>query len=324
MLVYDLPLNELYSYKPIREEPSDFEEFWKSTINEQSKYDLEYSEVPYVTEINTVNVYDVTFSGWKGQPIKGWLIRPKSLSSPAPCIIEFPSYGGGRGLPWDWLHFPSAGFVYFVMDNRGQGSGWRQGDTADYSELGYLPHSPGVMSLGVLDKENYFYRRLFMDAYMAVKHLMRHPFVQKERVGVTGISQGGGVSVVMSALIPEVSLVLSDVTFLSHYRRALEITTSHPYAELINYCQVHPYSVEKVFNTLSYFDVVNFAPRAKAPAQFSVGLRDDVAPPSTVFAVYNWYQGQKKINVWPYNGHESGGTLQVIEKVKFARKALMQ
>jgi cephalosporin-C deacetylase len=68
---------------------------------------------------------------------------------------------------------------------------------------------------------------------------------------------------------------------------------------------------------LSYFDGLNFAARAHSPALFSVGLMDDVCPPSTVFAAYNHYSAPKQIRIWPYNQHEGGETFQTIEKIKF-------
>lgn len=36
-------------------------------------------------------------------------------------------------------------------------------------------------------------------------------------------------------------------------------------------------------------------------------LMDQTTPPSTVFAAFNAYAGEKDIQVWPYNGHEGGG-----------------
>ncbi len=83
------------------------------------------------------------------------------------------------------------------------------------------------------------------------------------------------------------------------------------------YCQSHRDQVETVFTTLSYFDGLNFAARAKSPALFSVGLMDKTCPPSTVFAAYNHYAGAKQIKVWPYNYHEGGETFQTLEKIKF-------
>jgi cephalosporin-C deacetylase len=74
-----------------------------------------------------------------------------------------------------------------------------------------------------------------------------------------------------------------------------------------------------VFNTLDYFDGVNFSTRANAPALFSVGLMDMTCPPSTVFAAYNHYTGEKQITVWPFNQHEGGQTFQSIEKLTFLK-----
>lgn len=73
------------------------------------------------------------------------------------------------------------------------------------------------------------------------------------------------------------------------------------------------------FNTLAYFDGVNFAVRARAQAYFSTALMDDVCPPSTVFAAYNHYAGPKQIKVWPYNQHEGGSSYQAVDKIQFLK-----
>ena len=80
--------------------------------------------------------------------------------------------------------------------------------------------------------------------------------------------------------------------------------------------KVHRDQAERVFQTLSYFDGLNFAARAKSPALFSVALMDTVCPPSTVFAAYNHYAGPKEIVVYPFNGHENGETIQVERKMR--------
>ena len=84
------------------------------------------------------------------------------------------------------------------------------------------------------------------------------------------------------------------------------MTDEEPYRELTNYLSIHRDLEAAAFRTVSYADGVNFAARATAPALFSVGLMDDICPPSTVFAAYNHYAGPKEIRVWPYNGHEAG------------------
>ena len=113
------------------------------------------------------------------------------------------------------------------------------------------------------------------------------------------------------------SATLPEVPFLAHFRRAVEVTDSRPYVELIEYLSVHRGEVDQVFRTLSYLDVVNHAKRATAPALFSVGLVDDITPASTVFAAFNHYAGPKQIEVYPFNGHDGGGTQHFLAKLAF-------
>ena len=170
----------------------------------------------------------------------------------------------------------------------------------------------------MLDRETHYYRRVFTDAVRAVEAVLAHPAADG-RIAVTGGSQGGGIALAVGALAPEVDAVLADVPFLCHYRRAIEITDAAPYQEIASYCLAHPDQAERVFNTLAYVDGVNFAARAEAPALFSVGLMDEISPPSTVFAAYNHYRGPKEIRVWRYNRHDGAGAFQRVEKLTFLR-----
>ncbi len=173
------------------------------------------------------------------------------------------------------------------------------------------------MTRGVLDPQTYYYRRLFTDAVRAVEAARAHDAVDSARIVATGPSQGGGITLAVSGLDPTISAALPDVPYLCHYRHATEITDAMPYQEISKFCQVHRDKVEIVFKTLSYFDGVNFAARAKAQALFSAGLMDEICPPSTVFAAYNHYAGEKQIRVYQYNHHDGGGTHHNLEQINF-------
>lgn len=321
MAVFDLPLSELKTYLPTREEPADFDQFWELTLTQARQFPLSVQFTPVDLGLKLVETYDVTFAGYNGQPIKGWFLLPRRREERLPCVVEFIGYGGGRGFPYDWLLWSNAGYAHLVMDTRGQGSSWRSGDTPDVQPEGTSAHYPGFMTLGILDPHTYYYRRVFTDAVRAIEAVRGHPSVDPERIAVTGGSQGGGISLAAAGLASEVKVAMPDVPFLCHYRRATEITDSNPYNEIVHYCKVHRDHLEVVFTTLSYFDGVNFAARSKARALFSVGLMDEVCPPSTVFAAYNHYAGDKQIRVYPYNNHEGGETYQTVEKLKFLAEA---
>ena len=319
MAFFDLPLNELKTYRPTREEPADFESFWKSTLDEARAhpFSAKFERVDY--GLVAQETFDVTFSGFGGQSIKGWLILPSGRKGKLPCVVEYIGYGGGRSFAFDWLLWASAGYAHFVMDTRGQGGNWSKGDTPDLYAEGGNAHYPGSMTQGVLDPKHYYYRRVFTDAVRAIDAARSHPDVDSSCIAVTGVSQGGGITIAAAGLVPDVAAAMPDVPFLCHYRRATEIVDTHPYKEIADYCHTHRDKVDNVFNTLSYFDGVNFSTRAKAKTLFSTGLMDQVCPPSTVYAAYNHWAGEKDIKVYPYNGHEGGGSYQTIEKIMFLK-----
>ena len=321
MAFFDLSLDLLKTYLPDREEPADFDAFWESTLAEARAFPFNatFEKVDY--GLVAQETFDVTFAGFGGQSIKGWFILPAKAQrrGKLPCVVEFIGYGGGRQFGFDWLLWASAGYAHFVMDTRGQGSTWSAGDTPDLYAEGGNAHYPGSMTKGILDPKHYYYRRVFTDAVRAIDAARTHPEIDASQTAVTGGSQGGGITIAAAGLVPDVIAAMPDVPFLCHYRRATEIEDSYPYKEIAEFCHVHRDKVDTVFNTLSYFDGVNFAVRAKAKTLFSVGLMDKVCPPSTVYAAYNHWAGEKDIKVYPYNGHEGGQSYQTLEKIKFLK-----
>jgi cephalosporin-C deacetylase len=317
MPFFDLPLEQLEIFKPARTEPADFDAFWEATLNEARAFPLNASFKPVAPEIKTLEIFDVTYNGFAGQPIKAWLVLPKQRDGKLPCVVEYIGYGGGRGLPIDHLGFSSAGFAFLIMDTRGQGTTWREGHTPDIETEPGNAQYPGFMTRGILKPSSYYYRRVFTDAVRAIEAARAHPAVDGSKIAVTGASQGGGISIAAAALEPSVGLCMPEVPFLCAYRRATEMIDTMPYAEISNYLKSHRSHLETVFNTLSYFDGVNFAARAKSKALFSVGLMDTICPPSTVYAAYNHWSGNKEIRVYPYNNHEGGQNVHFLEKLKF-------
>lgn len=320
MAMFDMPLEALREYQPERPDPEDFDAFWNATLEEARRFNLDPAFEPYDAGLALQDVYDVTFSGSGGHRIKGWFLIPKHRKGPLPCVVEYIGYGGGRGFPTDWLLASSAGYAHLVMDTRGQGSAWQKGDTPD-PDTGGDPSFPGFLTRGLLSPERHYYRRVFTDAVRAVEAARSHPDVDG-RVVVVGGSQGGGISLAVSGLVDDLSGVYADEPFLCHYERASRITDALPYSELARYFAAHPDHIECGFRTLSYLDGMNFAARANAPATVTVGLMDATCPPSTVFAAYNHYAGEKEIVVWPYNGHDSGGAFGRRGRAQFLRKVL--
>ena len=303
---FDLPLDELREYRPVVAEPEDFDTFWAETIAEARLAGGHPSLVAADSGLSEVEVFDVTFPGFGGEPVKAWFMVPRGRAGRLPTVVEYNGYGGGRGFPHERLAWVTAGYAYLFMDTRGQGSVWGSGgETADPHGSG--PAVPGFTTRGIESPAEYYYRRVYTDAVRAVDAVRQFDRVDPERVAVCGGSQGGGIAIAVAGLVPDLVGAMPEVPFLSHFARAVGQTENDPYYELVRYLAVHRDSESRVFETLSYFDGVNFAKRATCPALYSVGLLDPVCPPSTVFASFNQYGGEAEIEVYPFNEHEGGG-----------------
>lgn len=318
MAHFDLPQDQLERYLPTLPEPADFDAFWAKTLAGNSDFDLAMTAEPVPNGLATIDTFDVTFAGFGGHPIRGWLHLPVTRTGPLPAVVEYLGYGSGRGVAHEKRLWACAGYAHFVMDTRGQGA-----ETPDPDPATGDIAAPGFLTRGVLDPERYYYRRLYTDAVRAVAAVRTHPAVDPSRVAVTGTSQGGGIALAAAGLVPDLVAVMPDVPFLCHFPRATTFTDQPPYVEFTRFVKLHREHTETAMRTLSYFDGATLARRANAPTLFSVGLMDRICPPSTVYAAFNHYGAlcdvpttRKRISVYPFNDHEGGGPAH--EAVKLA------
>ena len=89
-----MPLERLREYRPQPEEPADFDAFWSKTLDETTRHPLDARFVPHDAGLVTVDVCDVTFNGWGGQPVKAWLLLPRGRNRALPVVVQYIGYNG--------------------------------------------------------------------------------------------------------------------------------------------------------------------------------------------------------------------------------------
>jgi len=302
----DLPIEELREHRSKVKPAADLRQFWSGLLADARALAVEPELEAVPTALTQHEVWDVTFSGARGDRVRAWFLRPKGVADEVPCLVTYIGYGGGRSLHHEWTLWPSAGWATLVMDTRGQG--WA--DTHDAGMSGN-PQVSGFVTRGITDPRDHYYSRVFVDAARAVDTARRLPGVDPERIAVGGGSQGGAITIAAAALSDGLIGALVGVPFWCDVLRAASITDTEPYVELRHYLRARPYEQSVVERTLSYLDGTVLAGMATAPALFEIGLMDDICPPSTCYAAFNAWAGPKEVREYFWAGHEGGDSHHV-------------
>ena len=240
------------------------------------------------------------FTSLGGARIFAWLCVPRGRGV-SPGLVLPPGYSGAPGVPRGWAQL---GYAALQVSPRGH----------HRSDAEVAPGFPGYMTAGIEDPRTYVYRGAYCDVWRAVDVLLDRPEVDRARLGITGGSQGGALSLVGAAARPAITAVAADVPFLTGIRDSLQLGGSYPYEEVKDYLRQRPATEAQTLATLDYFDTLNFVERISAPTLISAGLSDDVCPPETAYAVYNRLRCPREIRPYPYAGHEGGGLTHTLVK----------
>jgi cephalosporin-C deacetylase len=314
MALYDKPLEELLIYDPPLTRQPDFDAFWQRTLEERARTPVaaRFRAIDYPTI--GAQVYEALYEGWRGARICAWYVQPAG-DGPFPALVQYHGYSGSKMDVYRYLMWALQGFAVLAVDVRGQ-----SGNSTD--PICYTGgHVTGWMTQGIMDPEEYYYRGVYMDCVRALDAVASRPEVDAERIGVMGMSQGGGLTLAVAALDARPVLAMPEMPYLCHYKRAVDVAMRNPYLEIAAYLRNWPEREEQVWRTLSYFDNLNLAARIRCPVLMDVGLQDDICPPSSVFGAYNKITAPKEIKVYPYHNHEVVEALWE-EKLRWAHRYL--
>jgi cephalosporin-C deacetylase len=287
--------SELADYRITTSEPDGLDSWWARRL------EMARSRATPVTvarhfpgTYGELAVYDVEFSGAGGDRIRGWYLRPaRSPGHRLPVVVTFPGYGRGRGLPIEHTLLPAVGFGQFVMDIRGQTRSLDPGTDEHH-----------IMVHGIADPNTYYFTPVYVDAARAVDIVAELPGADPDLIAVEGGSQGGGLALAAAALSGErVRICQAEVPMLCDFRRALAVSSKVPYREVAAFLARRPERAPTALNTLRYVDCALLARRITASCLLAVGLRDEVCPPSTVYAAYHEIRGPKEIAVSANGDH---------------------
>lgn len=306
-LTFDFPLEQLKTYRGINPKPADFEAYWDRALAEMRAVDAQVELVPAEFQAPIADCFHLYFTGVGGARVHAKLLRPKNAPAPHPAVVMFHGYTGDSGDWSDKLGYVGSGFTVAALDCRGQGGlSEDSGGVSGNTQHGHIIRGLDDALNG--RPEALLYRQIFLDTAQLAKIVMEMPEVDPARVGATGGSQGGALTVACASLEPRIRRAAPVFPFLSDYQRVWEMDQAKDaYAELREFFRHFDPRHEReqaVFTNLGYIDIQHLAQRIRGEILWPIGLMDTICPPSSQFAAYNKIAAPKSMVVYPDFGHE--------------------
>lgn len=301
MPLVDMPVPELLKVEGRNPKPLDFDSFWDQSLAEQANCDPELTLTKKDVSAEFAECFELRFKGTRGGTVFSKYLRPKGKKN-CPVLLRFHGYSASSG---DWanqLSWVARGFAVASMDCRGQGGSSE--DTGSYQGMTLRGHI--VRGLDGPPEQMYF-RNVFLDTAQLARVVADFDEVDPSRIGATGGSQGGGLTLACAALAP-IKMCAPVFPFLCDYKRVWEMDLAKDaYDELRYYFRSFDPRHERedeLFTKLGYIDNQHLAPRIKGEVLLLGGLMDTITPPSTYFAAYNKITSKKRHVMYPDFGHE--------------------
>lgn len=307
-LTFDMPRDRLEQYAGTNPRPDDHDAYWQATLAELDTLDTDVSIEPATFRPTFAACSHLWFTGLGGSRVHAKLVRPSAIvrgeADPGPAVLRFHGYGG-RSPDWtDLLADVAAGYTVAALDCRGQ-SGLSE-DTVPVR--GWTRDGHIVRGVEEDDPSKLYYRNVFADTALLARIVMSLDGVDPDRVGATGGSQGGALTIACAALEPRIRRAAPIYPFLTDYKRVYDLDLcKDAYAEIGDWFKRRDPQhrrEEEIFTKLGYVDVQFLAPRIRGEVLMATGFADTVCPPSTQFAAYNKVTSSKRLEVYPDHGHE--------------------
>jgi len=272
--------------------PEDFEAFWSDVVEEAFRVPLYFKRDFLPQTIPTGHhVETFEFGGVRGRRLFGWFAYPEGARR-YPAFLWIPPYGRGSVLP-----------DKFGTRERFASLSFNLHGLSPFHEEKYTP-SRGYFAQGIDSPKTWIFREIVQNAMIACRVLQAQIEVDENRIASCGMSQGGGISIWLGAFCPIVKAVCADMPFLgATWMSLVNGVYRYPLKELSDYAESVPVGLQRVLNTVGYFDTAQVATKCPVPCQVSLGLKDPAVKPEYAKIIYDSLPGHKRLIEYP-GGHD--------------------
>ncbi len=287
--------------------PTDFADFWQDRYRKA----LTVAPRPQLTDVAGTGTHPrwkiarLAYESTGDFRILGWALLPREREIRRGLVFAH-GYGGLDGPD---LAMPYEDAVIFFPCLRG----------ISLSRCPSISSDPYWHVLHHIDdRDRYILGGCTEDLWLAVSALLELFPQVTGRVGLTGISFGGGIAALATPWDPRVARTHLEVPTFGHHPLRLTLPT------LGSGAAVTAYEKHKggTLATLSYFDATTAAWHITVPVHIAAALFDPHVAPPGQFAIYNALAGPRELFVldaghFDYDNHAAQEQLLLAEKERF-------
>ncbi len=288
--------------KPYTEMPDGFMDFWKNNIKEASEFPLKYTREKaeeYCTEKIDCYLIKLQINN-RGQAVYGYLFYPKN-TKPGSCPVVLSPPGAGIKTikePLRHKYYAEEGFIRLEFEIHGLNPTMSEEQFKEISNA-FNGKENGYLTNGLDNKDNYYMKRVYLSCLRCIDLLTSLPEWDGKNVIVQGGSQGGALAMITAGLDKRVTACVVNHPALSDMAGYMAGRAGgYPH-----FFRTRGMDTKEKLETMSYYDVVNFARLIKADTFMTWGFNDNTCPPTTSYAVYNTLECSKEALITPINEH---------------------
>jgi len=276
---------------PLEEEPSDFDAFWASQKNLKNSLPMDM-QMSYHNESSYQTTYTFSLANIEGRRTYGYISIPKG-SGPFPASITLPPYGTSHAVAGADTESAEKGGMIAVSISI-HNTPVNQDDPN-----AYLPDDN-------TDRDRFYYRYGLIGAMHVIDYLETRSDFDGD-VCAMGVSQGGGLSILLAGIDNRVSLLInSNPTMGQHVGFKHDRASGFPY--YLSIIEAKNQGNANVFNSAvnatKYYDAMFHARRFKGASFSLTGLKDLVVPSATALVAHNQLPGSKVLMISRDGGHD--------------------
>ena len=235
--------------------PEGFDSYWQRMMDELAALPVAPElEVLHLRSTDFATTYGLKFTSIGPYRIFAYYTVPHG-KGPFPVRYYVPAYSSVIHIP---PYEDRKEFVTMALCHRGM----------RLSDKPFAAGFPGLLTVGIDDKETYAYRGIVVDSCRAIDYLLGRHEVDKSRIALIG---GGDLVLMTAALRPQTKAAVCGALMFYAASSLMPTTDAYPLEEINDYTRTYPEKRDTAYRTLSYFDPIFFAPRIKAKVLLQCG-----------------------------------------------------